>query len=49
MNTITYWVFVKGSNMVAKPYWRAFDHIISALLFAKINGYKLIAIGKDNV
>ena len=40
-----YYVYItesyKGYN-----YWRAFDHRITALLFAKINGYKLIAKGK---
>lgn len=29
--------------------WKEFNHIITAKLFAKINGYKLIAIGKENV
>ncbi len=31
---------------VIYPHWKPFSNRISAMLFAKINGYKLIAKGK---
>ena len=40
-----YYVYVSRS---IRPYWKGFDNRISALLFKKINGYSLIAKGKDN-
>lgn len=33
-------------NGIGISYWKSFDSRISALLFAKVNGYKLIAKGK---
>ena len=48
-----YYVYIDRVSVkygrVAWPYWKGFDNLISALLFKKINGYKLIAKGKDNV
>lgn len=41
-----YYVYV---SRVIRPYWKGFDNRISALLFKKINGYTIIAKGKDNV
>jgi hypothetical protein len=45
-----YYVYIDRISMVRKPvgkYWKAFVNYTDALLFAKINGYKLIAKGKE--
>lgn len=44
-----YWVYVDRvikTRKVQPKHWKAFDGYINALLFAKINGFKLIAKGK---
>ncbi len=45
-----YWVYVSRVSIkygeVTYPHWKHFDNKITALLFAKINDYKLIAKGK---
>lgn len=46
-----YWVYVNRMEktyvyLPKMPYWKPFNNRISAMLYAKINGYKLIAKGK---
>lgn len=48
-----YYVYIDRMTFICLPaikgrYWKSFDSKLSALVFAKVNGYKLIAKGKTN-